>query len=314
MESRSHRRPVWQPGKLSRFASFLTDVLEQVTLSRMVLVVFVLPVLFYIYREVTHDALIIDPFTVPKRFEEAGLTSEVVANRIGDALREIEITTQTRMKKDNLSSLRDDGSMPDVEIPGTKLGLKTVVEITRTVFGIYPKHVSGDIVVHATIPANAEAQATVTFYIAQGRSRSRAISLVVTALDIELLAQRTAEMVLGQVNPYVLAAYRADRGEFKEAVEIVQRIVENPSEDRIHISAAFILWGSVLSQQEQYNEAIAKLQKAIELNSKDAIAYHNWGNVLSQQKKYDEAVAKLRKAIELDPKDVMAYVGWSRHP
>ena len=311
MESRPYRRPVWQPGKLSRFASLLKDVPKQVTLSRIVCV-FVLPVLFYVYREVTHDALIIDPFTVPKRFEEAGLTSEVVANRIGDALREIEITTQTRMKKDNLSSLRDEGSMPDVEIPGTKVGLKTMVEITRTVFGIYPNHVSGDIVVRPTGPANAEAQATVTFYITQGRSRSRAISLVVTALDIGLLAQRTAEMVLGQVNPYVLAAYRVDHHEFEEAVEIIQRIIRNPPKDRTHISAAFILWGNILSDPEKgkYDEAVAMYQKAIDLSPNMAVAHLNLGILLAKQKKYGKAGAKFREAIKFDPNLALAYLNW----
>jgi len=287
MESRSQRRPVWQPGKLSRFARFLGDVLKRVTLSRMVLAFLVLPVLFYIYGEVTHDALIIDPFTVPKRFEEAGLTSEVVANRIGDALRQIELTTGTRMKKDNLSSLRDENSMPDVEIPGTKLGLKTVVEITRTVFGIHRKHVSGDIVVHPTISTNADSQATVTFYITQGRNRSRAISLVVTGLDIGLLTQHTAELVLGEVNPYVFAVYRKGRREYEAAVEILQRVTQNPSEDRIHVSAAFTLWGLVLADQKKYDEAVSKYQKAVEVDPKYALAYNNWGFALADQKKYD---------------------------
>src|ERR1022692_3649973 len=181
MEGRSHpRRPVWQMGKLSRRVTF-RDVLKQVTFRRTLLAAFVLPVLFYIYREVTRDALIIDPFTVPKRFEEAGFTSEVVANGVGDELRQLETTpirmkkdnlsllrdaglrqlettpirmkkdnlsllreaglrqletTPIRMKKDNLSLLRDAGAVPDVEIPGTKIGLKTIVEVTRTVFGI----------------------------------------------------------------------------------------------------------------------------------------------------------------------------------
>jgi Tfp pilus assembly protein PilF len=311
MEVRPHRRPVWQSGNLSRLVRFLRNVLKQLTFSRTVLAVFVLPLLFYIFREVTHDALIIDPFTVPKRFEEAGLTSEVMANRIGDALRHIEITTQTQMKKDNLTSLRDEGSMPDVEIPGTKIGLKTLVDITRAVFGIYPKHVSGDIVVHATVPPNAEPQATVTFYITQGRNRGEAESVGVSALDIGLLAQRTAEMVLGQVNPYVLAVYREEHHEFDEAVEIVQRMVQDPSEDRIHTSAAFNLWGVVLEDQMKDDDAVAKYQKAIELDPKKTrFAYFNWGIVVHRQKKYDEAVAKYHKTIELNPKDAVAYNNW----
>src|ERR1039457_4934143 len=181
---RTRRRPVWQPSRLSRLKAFLKDTLGSITFGRWILAIFVLPLLFYVYREVTRDVLIIDPFTVPKHFEEAGFTSEVMANRIGDALHQIEIAAQTGMKKDNPTSLREEGSVPDVEIPGTKLGLKTLVDVTRTVLGIYPRHISGDIVVPVdpSIKAGSppvKQQATVTVYVTQGRSRSAGASLVV---------------------------------------------------------------------------------------------------------------------------------------
>jgi tetratricopeptide (TPR) repeat protein len=306
---------VWQPGWGSRLNAFLKDTLRKISIGRLALAVFVLPLLLYAYREITRDVLIIDPFTVPRHFEEAGLTSVVVANRIGDALRQIEEATQTRMKKDNLTSLRDEGSTPDVEIPGAKLDLKTVVDLARSVFGIYPKHINGDIVVPLDRPTNAASpptmpQATVTVYVTQGRNRSAAVSMTVASDDVGMLVQRTAETVLGQVNPYVLAAYLEDHRESEKTIEIVQRMIQSPSEDRRHKSAALNLWGNVLSDQKKYDEAIAKYQKAIELDPKDAAPYNGWGNMLYGQKKYDEAIAKYQKAIELDPKSAFAYNNW----
>ncbi len=275
----------------------------------------ILPILFYVYREVTRDVLIIDPFTVPKHFEEAGLTSEVMANRIGDRLRQIEIQTQTHMKKDNLTSLVEEGSVPDVQIPGTKLGLTTIVDITRAIFAVYPKHISGDIAVPMDTPtkigaAPAQPQATVTVYLTQGRSRSAGVPFEVPADDLELLVQTTAEAVLGQVNPYVLAAYRYDRREYEKTIEVLERIVQDPSEDTLHKSAACCLWGNVLYDQKKYDEAITKYQEAIEFDPKLAFPYNNWGNALRAKGKYDEAIAKFQKAIELDPKYATAYSNW----
>ena len=315
MERRRRRRPVWQPSRLSRLNAFVKATLRKISLGRLALAIFVLPILLYVYREVTRDVLIIDPFTVPKNFEAAGLTSEVMANRIGDALHQIEIATESRMKKDNLTSLRDEGSTPDVEIPGTKLGLKTAVDITRTLFGIYPEHISGDIVVPVNNPANAELppakqQATVTFYVTQGRNRSAPVSIVVAADDVEKLVQRTAETALGQVNPYVLAAYREEHREYEEAIGIVERMMQDPSEDRLHKEAALYLWGLALDSQKKYDEAIAKFRKAIELDPKYAYPYNGWGFVLLNQKRYDEAIAKYQKALELDPKFASPYDGW----
>src|ERR1039458_1511921 len=124
MQPRRDRRPVWQPARLSRLSAFLKNALSKIRFKGLAIAVVALPLLLYVYREVTRDVLIIDPFTVPKQFEEAGLAPEVMANRIGDALRQMETATDSQMKKDILASLHDEGSPPDVEIPGTSLGLK----------------------------------------------------------------------------------------------------------------------------------------------------------------------------------------------
>ena len=55
----------------------------------------------------------------------------------------------------------------------------------------------------------------------------------------------------------------------------------------------------MLRAQGKYEEAIAKYQKATELDPKLAPAYNNWGNVLRAQGRYDEAEAKFQKAREL---------------
>jgi tetratricopeptide (TPR) repeat protein len=302
---------VWQPEKYPRLSGLLEDLRKQLTLKGIVLALLVLPVLFYICREVAHNALVIEPFSVPKHFEENGLTPEVVADRIGNAIRQIETNAQTLMKKDNLISLHDEGSPPDVEIPGTKVGLKTLVEITRAVLGIHPKHVSGDIVAlpSAESPA-AMPQVKVTIYMTQGRNRGQAMSHVVNSNDIDGLSQNTAEMILGQINPYILAAHRYDHGEIERAVELLQRIVQDSSGARNHVAAAFNFLGSVLYGQKKYDEAIVKFKKAIEHDRKYAPAYSNWGSVLYDQKKYDEAIAKFQKAIEHDRKYAPAYNNW----
>src|SRR5271165_3911555 len=82
----TRRRPVWQPSRLSRLKAFLNNTLGKITLGRLALTILVLPLLFYVYKEVTRDVLIFDPLTVPKHFEEAGLTGEVMVNRIGEVI------------------------------------------------------------------------------------------------------------------------------------------------------------------------------------------------------------------------------------
>ena len=84
------RRPVWHPSTRGRIFGSFRWLLKRVTFTRAVILIAGAPLLLYLYREVTRDTLIIDPFSVPKRFEESGLSGEVIANRVGDAIRQIE--------------------------------------------------------------------------------------------------------------------------------------------------------------------------------------------------------------------------------
>ena len=54
--------------------------------------------------------------------------------------------------------------------------------------------------------------------------------------------------------------------------------------------------------KNQWDEAIAEFNKAIELNPKLAPPHNNLGNALKAKNRLDEAIAEFNKAIELDPK------------
>jgi len=314
MSGLSQRRPVWQPSNYARLLGYIKPVLKQITFGRTLIAAFFLPLVLYVFKEVNRDVLIVDPFTVPKSLEETGLSSVVMANRIGGALRHIEAAAQTQMKKDNLTSSVDEGSIPDVEIPGTKLGLKALVDTTRAVLEIYPKHVSGDIVTVQAISTDdapiARPRVMVTVYVTQGRSRSSGSSFTASADSVEALAQSTAEVILENVNPYVLAVHRCSHNEIEKAVELIERIARDPSSDPNHVEAAFNLWGSVLDDQRRYDDAIAKYKKANILDPKDAFVYNNWGVALYNQRKYDEAIVKYQKTISLDHGYAPAYSNW----
>ena len=297
-------------------AGFWSLAVAQITPGRIILGLGLIPILVYVVREATRDVLIIDPFTVPKRFEEAGITPDVMANRIGDAITDIETNTESTLaKRDNLTPFPDPANTFDVEIPGTKVDLKTLIDVTRTIFRNYPKHVSGDIYLPSeTLPAGPtpgqNSQVVVTLYISEGRRRTAPISPRVGGENIDALAHGIAEAALEQINPYLVGLYKIDRGETKQAADIAERNAEDGRGDKRHKEAAFFLWGLVLQAEGKNDEAIARFQKAIELDPRSAYAYYNWGFALQAEGKNDEAIARFEKAIELDPKSAHAYNGW----
>ena len=57
----------------------------------------------------------------------------------------------------------------------------------------------------------------------------------------------------------------------------------------------------------QYEQAISNLNKALEINSRYAVAFYNRGLVFQDKGQYNLAISDFRKAIEINPKDPAAY-------
>src|SRR5450755_4107416 len=119
--------------------------------------------LLHVYREVSHDVLIVDSFSVPKQLEEAGFTLDVVANQIFNTMQEINADAHAQIEKDEVTWARD---VPDVEVPGTKLGMKTFTEMARAIIPGAHKatHINGIVALQTSGPSSVKSQLTVTIY------------------------------------------------------------------------------------------------------------------------------------------------------
>ncbi len=130
------------------------------------------------------------------------------------------------------------------------------------------------------------------------------------AVDIDDAVKRLSRLVLTQINPYVMGMYEYEVDHDPAAsLQILEKCADN--KDYSHRPAAFNAWGSVLADLGRLDEAIAKYQKAVELDPKGAYPYNNWGNTLADQGKLDEAVTRYQKAIELYPEFTLTYSNWA---
>jgi len=79
--------------------------------------------------------------------------------------------------------------------------------------------------------------------------------------DSKVVAQHAAKAILRLVNPYVLAAYLSNSGDSDSAIEIVESMVGDPSQDRLHRRAAYNGWGNALEKLGRNSEAREKFEK-----------------------------------------------------
>ena len=284
----------------------------QATLKRVVLAALLIPLGLYIYDEAfLNDAIVLEPFSVPKRYEEAGFTSEAVSRLIADALIDLEEQANSRLEKDRLALSSDPSSVPDIEVPGTKLGMRTLVEATQQVFRHDATHIRGAIVSPLTGgPEAANSEVEVILRIVHGRSRGLLATTRGPAGDPRGVAQKAAEAILRQINPYLLGAYRRQTKDWDGAIEIARGVISNSPKDRRETARAYLLWGLALADQGKNAEAIPRYEKATTLDPKLAPAYNDWGLALANQGKDAEAIPLYQKATNLNPKFAPAYNNW----
>ena len=94
------------------------------------------------------------------------------------------------------------------------------------------------------------------------------------------------------------SAYHYDQEEYKEALAIVETILEVDSENVIALNNK----GTILVKLDRYEEAIASFDKEIHCKPKDIhLAWFNRGNSLDELDRYEEAIKSYDEAIHCKP-------------
>lgn len=209
MGRRENRRPIWERNSRFRRARLVRKyAAEYVTLKRVIFTIIGVPLVIYLYSQVfAANIVIIEPFTVPKPYEELGLTSEAVSRMIGDAFSdiegkarlpmnsEIESKTHLNVDTDRLALSFDPSSVPNIEFPGTSLGLQTIVNATRQIFRREPKRVRGGIVFTSNDGAGIDlkhSEAEVILRIVDGSAPMSPIKINGPAADPASIVERAA--------------------------------------------------------------------------------------------------------------------------
>jgi tetratricopeptide (TPR) repeat protein len=296
---------------------------------------------YYIVTELRRSVTIIEPFSVPKQFEDAGITPRVMASRIGSALEALEQSIQTAIgSRDSFGYSHLEVATPDIEIPQTKMGLKAAIEFFRGFLKLHITRISGDVIFvdDGAVPVSpskhsrlfspnsssrraalvpAKQTITVTVYGAKGREQRPGIKAAIDSTDVNEVVRQAAEISLEFANPYLFGRLLSDRGENSRAIDVAMKMTEGPirrfvgrSKDQEMKRNGHYLWGYALAETGKSPEAIEQYKRALVIDPDFGFVYTVWGLALHAQEHYEDAIVKYKKALELDPKYVFAYQGW----
>ena len=297
------------------------DIIRRIIISVLVIGLFIFFCVFFC-REFNTKTVVIEPFEVPRELQERGYTGRALVNKLLD---QIEIVKEAATAPREAWELVTVGGFLDVgefvtvgefldvvelvtvvefvtvdavpsmevQVAGVGISLNSVKEF----FGHSPTRIVGEV----TLQGDQGRLYLTTRVIGKP---AKTISGTLANLEPALL--EAAEHIYKCTYPFVLAHYLWYLGDRQEdSLEIIQYCLRNDPPEDDHF--AYALWGIILYDREDYDGAIAKYKKAIELDPKYALAYYNRGIAYSDLGQLERAIEDYDKAIELNPKYAAAY-------
>lgn len=255
----------------------------------------------YLSINMRRDVVVVNVQSVPKSYEERGLYPVATSDRISAAIRDLELSTPTIMRKDEIALSFDDAELQNFEVPGTKIGLSSLTALVRSIMHRPVRHVYGQIILNDSEDEKTQATVEVRLWITQRDGSSKAVSFHTPANNIDETVRTTATEILHQENPYILARHYALSGDREKASAIVAEILQDGSRSKDYIASTHNLSGTILSDEKHYDLASAEFSKAIALKPRFPEAYQNWANALERVNNYPAAEEKIREALKITP-------------
>jgi len=278
--------------RLPDYISRLKTILLNVTI-----VFLIIASIIFIWQEMLSEGLIIEPFDVSDDLQKQGYSGQVVAKHIMDRFYATYDTANT-LKESKEIKPKWTREQISFEVPGTDLSLVTYQQILWRLFKGNVSVISGDIVKNQENP-----KFELTLRINDTRS-------LVQANTIQELIRKTAEALIQQTQPYILASYWFVKEQDKKSAEILRKILDDYSagdKSNEYHAWAYILLGRIYDRANEYDMAIEQFDKAITQNPEFALAYNNKGITLARSGKTAEAIEVFKQCIQIQPDDWRAY-------
>jgi hypothetical protein len=244
------------------------------TVSTIALVVWILGLV----AEATlqRHSLVIEPIAVPKRLADDGFSTEVVTQRLRDAIQKVQDRATTTMAKSRVDVSE---SIPDVTIPKAGVSVEGVAASLRRLLPDSWQHeITGELVVAGSeLSVRMRLNGKVAFEDATATTASDAVGTLI---------ERAAFALVKKTQPYVAASYLFETDDLGGASFLTDQIIATvPLEDE-NAMRAYNLKGLIAAKQHDEAKAEAFFLKF----PNSPITRTNLGNLRSDQHRLDEAI------------------------
>ncbi len=253
-----------------------------------------------VVTEMRRDNLEVAPIAVPAKLADAGLSPEVVANRLVDHIFSVEAAA--RAESVDRPNVELTGEMPDFSVPIAGLSLRSLATLLRTVLGSPPRRVSGEIVMDGE---------KIKLRLRLAGHRQIADIGGFTPDQVDELLTAAAPEIWRVISPrqYAWHVAHSERQEGRAREKLNRMLVNDP--DPQTAQTLRMLIGRSWVRSSRPEEALEILDPLVKSAPDYVLGWYWRGRALRALQRDDEALASLRQAQRLDPKALFISIGVS---
>ena len=235
---------------------------------------------FFFHDAITSNRLLIDAFSVPPDLAARGITGEVVAARVLDAIAELQEQASTARAPQTFANNWGRNDIK-VEIPETGISIGDLDRFLRERFS-NDTHISGEVLhtaggISLTARAGTQGSAHVTG----------------SEIDLDALIGKLTEQIYGLTQPYRYGIYLESHGRVDEAVHVFSTLAKNgPAEEQ---PWGYVGWSNAIAAREGL-QARARLLNAALAIKPDFIPANS--NIIAVEKAQSHPEAEFRAGMK----------------
>jgi tetratricopeptide (TPR) repeat protein len=284
--------------------NFFEWATKTVLILGITLVVFAFCTVFY--QEYNRNAYTVQEFVVPKYFEESGLNGEVLGRKIIDELKQLKQKASSEQDDEaGFETMENDETAAEITLGGTGLSISQLVEIAKALLHKPTRKITGELVLlDSVLLLTLRATGENAITIEQPFRDSNLLN------SLDTLLEKAGEKVAKVLMPLTLGIYYQNTYREKQAIELLEHcVLALPHEDDKY---ACIHLAELLFAEKDTVGAIAKIEKALEIDENFSDAYITWAKLLQDMKDSTNAVKKYQAAVEVEEENTRIYKSWGR--
>lgn len=265
-------------------------------------IIALLVVFAVLWRVLATPSMSISEISIPKSLTEIGYTPTEISSQLkGDILGIIQDAHSHKRAAEVVNKFES----TDFTIPGVGLSLFTIEDTLRRLFSVaHYWQISGHI-------TDDKGEYAVHLRIWDGLNNKIFDYETLNKKEIPILMTDAAQAVVGEIDPYILAASFI-KTDSSRAEELATRIIDGLQSDRVSIAWAHILLSNIYGRKHNYDRALKEDDAALEID-KNMVAGHLakgvdlLSNNCVNEECIEESINEMKLTLKLDPRNATAY-------